>query len=92
MNEAEFRDYAAANGYREPEVREQPANRFFDTHAHEEDLIVLITRGSFTVAYGEDATIFGPGEMCHVAPGVDHTDAVGPDGAGYVMAWRAVAG
>ncbi len=88
MNEVEFRAYAKAEGYREPEVRSQPANKFFDTHAHEEDLIVLITAGKFVVDYGDNKSVFGPGEMCHVVAGVDHTDAVGPDGASYVLAWR----
>ena len=45
MNEAEFRTYASDEGFREPENRIQPPNRFFDTHAHKEDLIVLVTRG-----------------------------------------------
>ena len=88
MNEAEFRAFAAAEGYDAPDARTQPANKFFDTHAHEKDLIVLITAGEFAVDYGDDKTIFGPGDMCQVKAGVDHTDAVGPDGASYILAWR----
>ena len=88
MNETEFRAYAKAEGYREPEVRSLPADKFFDTHAHSEDLIVLITEGSFVVDYGNDRNEFGPGDMCYVAPGVDHTDKAGPQGASYVLAWR----
>ncbi len=88
MNEDEFRCHAKAEGYREPEARSLPANKFFDTHAHGEDLIVLITKGTFTVAYGEEKTVFGPGDMCQVASGVDHTDAIGPEGAKYILAWR----
>ncbi|MDP6708412.1 MAG: hypothetical protein QF893_18880 [Alphaproteobacteria bacterium] len=88
MDEAEFRAYAKTNGFREPEARSLPPNKFFDTHAHDEDLIVLITGGSFTVAYGEEKIVFGAGEMCRVAAGVDHTDTAGPEGASYILAWR----
>ena len=88
MTEAEFRAYAKAEEYREPEARSLPPNKFFDTHAHDDDLIVLITAGSFVVDYGEEKSTFGPGDMCHVAPGVDHTDTAGPEGASYILAWR----
>lgn len=88
MNEAEFRAYAEAEGYRKPELRSFPANKFVDTHAHEDDLIVLTTEGSFVVDYGNERSVFGPGDMCYVAPGVDHTDAAGPEGASYILAWR----
>jgi quercetin dioxygenase-like cupin family protein len=88
MTEAEFRAYAKAEGYGEPEVRSQPPNRFFETHVHADDLIVLIAAGTFGVGYGEETTIFGPGEMCQVASGAAHTDVAGPDGASYILAWR----
>jgi hypothetical protein len=88
MNEAEFRAYAAAEGYDQPESRSQPAGRFFDTHRHARDLIVLIQTGTFAVDYGSRRDEFGPGEMCDVAPHIDHTDQAGPEGATYLLAWR----
>ena len=88
MNEAEFRAHAEAEGFREPESRIQPANRFFDTHAHEDDLMVLVTEGTVTVDYGDRQETFGPGDMCQVAPGIEHTDAVGAEGASFILAWR----
>ncbi len=88
MNETEFRAYAAAEGYDEPEARSQPAGKFFDSHTHERDLIVLIQEGTFTVDYGDRKDEFGPGDMCYVAPKVDHTDQAGPEGASYLLAWR----
>jgi mannose-6-phosphate isomerase-like protein (cupin superfamily) len=88
MDEAEFRCYAKAEGYDEAELRSLPANTFFDTHAHDRDLIVLITAGSFIVDYGVDHSVFSPGDVCHVASGVEHTDTTGPQGASYVLAWR----
>ncbi len=88
MNETEFRNFARKEGFREPEVRTQPPGRFFESHAHEDDLIVLVTDGSVTVDYGETQYTFEPGDMCEVKHGVPHTDAMGPDGASYVLAWR----
>ena len=88
MNEAEFRAYATAESYRAPEPRTQPPNRFFPSHAHDDDLIVLILKGAMTVDYGARQDSFGPGDMCQVARGVDHTDEFGPNGASYVLAWR----
>lgn len=88
MNEVEFRAYAQVEGFREPEFRQHPPNRFFDTHAHKDDLIVLITEGALTVDYGDRQETFGPGEMCQVAPGINHTDKAGPDGARFILAWR----
>ena len=88
MNEAEFRAYAAAEGYDQPEPRTQPAGKFFDTHTHERDLIVLIQQGTFAVDYGDRKDEFGPGDMCYVAPKVEHTDQAGPEGASYLLAWR----
>jgi hypothetical protein len=88
MNEAEFRAYAKADGYDEPQARSLPANTFFDTHAHDRDLSVLITVGSFVVDYGIEKSVFVAGEMCRVASGVEHTDTAGPQGASYILAWR----
>jgi quercetin dioxygenase-like cupin family protein len=88
MNETEFRAYAAAEGYDAPEARSQPPGKFFDTHAHERDLIVLIQEGTFTVDYFDRKDEFGPGDMCYVAPGINHTDQAGPEGASYLLAWR----
>ena len=88
MTENEFRQYAESHQYDQPEAKSQPANKFFDSHVHERDLIVLITQGTFTVGYGDREETFGAGEMCHVEAGVDHTDAIGPEGASYVLAWR----
>ena len=65
-----------------------PPHKFFDTHAHKDDLIVLVREGSLTVDYGDRLDVFGPGDMCQVAPGVDHTDKAGPEGASFVLAWR----
>lgn len=91
MNEAEFRTYASDEGFREPESRIQPPNRFFDTHAHKEDLIVLVTEGAMTVDYGGRQETFTPGEMCQVALGVEHIDFAGAEGASYFLAWRTAA-
>ena len=88
MNETEFRAYATAEGYDTPEPRSQPPGKFFDTHTHQRDLIVLIQEGAFTVDYGDRKDEFGPGDMCYVAPNVEHTDQAGPDGATYLLAWR----
>ena len=88
MNETEFRAFAQKAGFREPEVRSQPPGRFFEMQAHDDDLIVLVTAGSVTVDYGEAQYTFELGEMCEVNHGVSHTDAMGPDGASYVLAWR----
>ena len=52
MNETQFRPFAKADGYREPDSRSLPANKFFETHAHDEDLIVLINAG-FRIDRGE---------------------------------------
>ena len=77
-----------AEGYDEPQSRSLPANKFFATHAHDRDLIVLITAGSFIADYGVDNSVFGPGDMCHVTSGVEHTDTAGAEGASYILAWR----
>tara|TARA_R110002073_G_scaffold321820_1_gene498098 strand:+ start:825 stop:1112 length:288 start_codon:yes stop_codon:yes gene_type:complete len=90
MTEDEFHAYAQAEGYRQPQARTQPAHKLFDTHAHRDDLIVLVTEGSLTVKYADRTEVFGPGDMCYVSPGVDHTDQAGPNGASYVLAWRSV--
>lgn len=89
MNETEFRTHAKAAGYPEPEVRSQPPGRFIEKHAHADDLILLVTAGSITVDYGDAQASFGPGDMCEVKHGVPHTDAIGPEGASYALAWRA---
>ena len=65
-----------------------PPHKFFDTHAHKDDLIVLVREGLLTVDYGDRQDVFGPGDMCEVAPGIDHTDKAGPEGASFVLAWR----
>lgn len=88
MNETEFRAHAKAAGFREPEVRSQPPGRFFETHAHDDDLIILVTEGSVTVDYGDEQEAFGPGDMCEVKHGLTHRDAMGSEGASYILAWR----
>ena len=88
MNESEFRAFARDEGFREPEKRSQPPDRFFDTHVHKEDLIVLVIDGAMTVDYGDRQDTFTAGDMCQVAPGIEHTDFAGTEGAVYFLAWR----
>ena len=38
--------------------------------------------------YGDRKDEFGPGDMCYVAPNIEHTDQAGPEGASYLLAWR----
>jgi hypothetical protein len=41
-----------------------------------------------TVDYGDRRETFTTGDMCQVAPGVEHTDFAGDEGASYFLAWR----
>lgn len=88
MTEAEFRAYAKAEGYAEPEDKTQPADAFYDLHAHPLDLLVFMRDGRFTVDYGDRAESIGAGEMCAVPKRVDHTDAFGAGQNDYLIAWR----
>jgi hypothetical protein len=50
---------------------------------------VFVTEGLISVDDGGRHEIFGPGEMCQVAPSVEQADAAGVAGASYFLAWRA---
>ena len=88
LDEAEFKEYALTNGYAAPELRSLPANKFFKSHKHNDDLILLIQSGEFTVTTGSKTEVFGAGDMCLVNANLEHTDQVGDKEINNWLAWR----
>jgi mannose-6-phosphate isomerase-like protein (cupin superfamily) len=91
MDARAFAEYAAAEAYGKPEARTLPANHLFGAHSHIDDLLIFVESGAYIVGYDDTQELIEPGQMLHVAPRTPHTDASGPDGAAYLIAWRAAA-
>lgn len=63
---------------------ELDANAVVPEHAHENEQIGILIRGSLTFRIGDETRELGPGETWRIASQVPHDVTVGPDGAALV--------
>jgi quercetin dioxygenase-like cupin family protein len=81
MNKSEFDAQLRADGYTEIETKSvapKPAN---DSHGHGFAVRGLVLAGAFTVIQDGISTTYRPGEVFMVAPGREHSEEVGAEGA-----------
>ena len=81
MDKSEFDAQLRADGYTEIEtkaVSPKPAN---DAHGHAFAVRGLVLAGAFTVIQDGTSTTYRPGEVFMVAPGREHSEEVGTEGA-----------
>ena len=56
----------------------------FPRHSHPEEQITIFLEGDVEVKIGEETKGFGPGEVCVIAPEVEHEMRAGEEGARFV--------
>jgi quercetin dioxygenase-like cupin family protein len=88
MNQAEFEQKLAAEGYTEMVDRTMEADKFNGEHTHEFDACVLVVEGEMTIARDGKPETFRAGDMCTMAAGTLHTEQCGPTGARYLAGRR----
>ena len=79
MNEATFRAELEAEGYAVGEVTWE-AGLVNDTHTHDFSAKVMCVEGSISLTTPAGEKLCQPGDWVEVAAGVEHREAVGPDG------------
>ena len=89
MDRATWEAALAADGYAGPLDRRMEPGQSAPEHTHPFDARLLILEGSFLLTQGGATHSFGPGEACEVPAGAPHADAVGPEGATYLVGRRA---
>ena len=90
MDEAAYRAKLTAEGFGEPTLREQPADKFVDRHTHDFAACLLFLEGEFTVATDDTTTTCHAGDVFELAPNIPHTERSGPAGAKYWAATKPV--
>ena len=81
MNADDFALQLKAEGFQEIETRTlepRPANH---EHAHDSTVKGLVTAGQFIVTCDGNARTYTAGEIFEVVAGVNHSEAVGSEGA-----------
>ena len=90
MDRAAWEAALAEDGYAGPLDRRMEPGQSAPEHTHPFDARLLILEGSFLLTQDGETHSFGPGEACEVPAGVPHAEAVGPEGATYLVGRRAL--
>lgn len=88
MNQAEFENKLAAEGYGEMVDHTMEADHFNPEHAHEFDACVLVVDGEMTITRNGQAQVMRAGDLCEMAAGTAHTEKCGPAGVRYLAGRR----
>ncbi len=86
MEEEEFRKHVEIQGYAAPELREYAPNLSGELHAHEFSAILLVIRGTFSLALEKESLDCLTGEIYEVPAGVLHDERTGSNGATILLA------
>lgn len=85
MNQAEFRAQLARDGFDEVETRTMAPNLYNPAHSHPFEVRALMLSGELTLDWKNEQRTFGAGEVFTMAPGCEHTEWFGPEGATYLV-------
>lgn len=88
MNEQQFRNRLSEMGYDEPELREFEPGPAKDMHTHDCSVMLLVTRGVFTLITENESKTVHPGQSCENPMGTLHTEQIGPDGVTALVAMK----
>ncbi len=81
MNEQQFREEAAADGYTVGDVVALSADKFNDFHSHDFSAKLMILEGKITVTTEDGkATTCRANDTFQLDAGIKHTEQVGPEG------------
>jgi quercetin dioxygenase-like cupin family protein len=68
---------------------QRQAGGFVDTHSHPFEAMALITQGEIRIRLGADAgvaaSVYGVGDVFHLAHGELHAEWYGPEGVSYLV-------
>lgn len=67
-------------------MREYEPNLMGELHSHEFSAMLLVLRGSFSLALEKDLVNLEPGDIYEVPAGTLHDERAGPDGAAILLA------
>lgn len=84
MNEAEFRQLLAEQGFGTVVTVEREPNGSLDTHTHPFEARAMILAGEITVVANGQTWHCGPGDTFHLDADVPHTEHYGPQGVTYL--------
>ncbi len=84
MDEAQYRQQLAEQGYGEPSLVEWDAGTVNDTHSHEFSASILVLDGEITVTLADGTVTCGPGDTFALAAGIPHAETVGLEGVRFL--------
>jgi quercetin dioxygenase-like cupin family protein len=83
MNEQEFRELLAANGFETVVLVEREPGSL-DLHTHPFEARGWVMEGELTIVSGHGTQHCGPGDSFHLAMNEPHTEGYGPQGVRYL--------
>jgi quercetin dioxygenase-like cupin family protein len=89
MDRATWEAGLRADGYAGPLDRRMEPGQAAPEHTHPFDARLLILEGAFMLTCGGETRRYGPGECLDLEANVPHAEAVGPEGATYLVGRRA---
>ncbi len=76
MDKIEFKEQMEKDGFKVSE-KSMAAGTFNQDHTHPFDARLFVLNGHITIGQGGEEKIFGPGDVCSVDAGVEHSERVG---------------
>ncbi len=89
MDRATWEAGLRADGYAGPMDRRMEPGQAAPEHTHPFDARLLILEGTFILTCQGESRRYGPGEAFALEAHVPHAEAVGPEGATYLVGRRA---
>lgn len=90
MDEREFREHLARDGFDKVGVVEWEAGKASKSHVHDFDVLGMLLEGTMTVETDAVAMVCQAGDTFEVAANTPHTETVGSDGALVLIGRRAI--
>lgn len=84
MNQTEFYELLAHQGFPEPILVEYPANGSLDTHTHNFEALALVINGSMTIIIDGVKSDYSVGDVFHLKHQQPHQESYGPIGVKYL--------
>ncbi len=84
MNETEFRQMLAEQGFENVVTVEREPDGALDTHSHPFEACALVVAGDITIVAEGKTWHCGPGDTFRLAADTPHTERYGPAGVTYL--------
>jgi quercetin dioxygenase-like cupin family protein len=88
MEQKDFLDMLAREGYAPPVVVERAPDGRLDEHTHPFEAKALILDGEIRILTAAADRVYRPGDVFHLPTGEPHSESYGPQGVRYLSGRR----